>query len=191
MNFEIKTEPLSDRAFAIAIAGEVDLYVAPELKQQLLEVIERGATEVVVDLTDATFIDSTTLGVLIGAVRRLRTTTAGSRSSATTATSPRRSSSAGSTGSFDDLPRRARRSRVSTASSGSPRSMTPPRRDASAAPDTRGLRALLSRVRVPGRRLRRRGAHDGLRRARRHARQGALRDQLRACHTLANAGTRA
>jgi anti-sigma B factor antagonist len=72
MNFEIKTEPLSDHAFAIAIAGEVDLYVAPELKQQLLDVIERGATDVVVDLTDATFIDSTTLGVLIGAVRRLR-----------------------------------------------------------------------------------------------------------------------
>jgi anti-sigma B factor antagonist len=72
MNFEIKTEPLSDRAFAIAIAGEVDLYVAPELKQQLLDVIERGATYVVVDLTNATFIDSTTLGVLIGAVRRLR-----------------------------------------------------------------------------------------------------------------------
>ena len=44
MNFEIKTEPLSDRAFVIAIAGQVDLYVAPELKQQLLEVIERGAT---------------------------------------------------------------------------------------------------------------------------------------------------
>ena len=72
MTFEIKTEPLSDRAFAVAIAGEVDLYVAPELKQQLLDVIERGATSVVVDLTDATFIDSTTLGVLIGAVRRLR-----------------------------------------------------------------------------------------------------------------------
>jgi anti-sigma B factor antagonist len=72
MNFEIKTEPLSDHAFVIAIAGEVDLYVAPELKQQLLEVIERGATRVVVDLTDATFVDSTTLGVLISGVRRLR-----------------------------------------------------------------------------------------------------------------------
>ena len=72
MNFEIKTEPLSDHAFVVAIAGEVDLYVAPELKQQLLDVIGRGATHVIVDLTGATFIDSTTLGVLIGAVRRLR-----------------------------------------------------------------------------------------------------------------------
>jgi anti-sigma B factor antagonist len=72
MNFEINTEPLSDRAFVIAVSGEVDLYVAPELKQQLLDVIGRGATSVIVDLTDATFVDSTTLGVLVGAVRRLR-----------------------------------------------------------------------------------------------------------------------
>ena len=90
MNFEIKTEPLSDHAFVVAIAGEVDLYVAPELKQQLLEVIGRGATQVIVDLTDATFVDSTTLGVLdrrrpapAGERRR------GSRSSAATATSRR------------------------------------------------------------------------------------------------------
>ena len=38
MNFDIKTEPLSDHAFVVSLAGEVDLYVAPELKQQLLEV---------------------------------------------------------------------------------------------------------------------------------------------------------
>jgi anti-sigma B factor antagonist len=72
MNFEINTEPLSDRAFVIAVSGEVDLYVAPELKQQLLEAIGRGATSVIVDLTSTTFVDSTTLGVLVGAVRRLR-----------------------------------------------------------------------------------------------------------------------
>jgi anti-sigma B factor antagonist len=35
-------------------------------------VIEQGASEVVVDLTDTTFIDSTTLGVLVGGVKRLR-----------------------------------------------------------------------------------------------------------------------
>src|SRR5262245_32904709 len=72
MNLEINTEPLSDRVFVVSLAGEVDLYVAPELKQQLLDAIERGATHVIVDLTQTTFIDSTTLGVLIGVVRRLR-----------------------------------------------------------------------------------------------------------------------
>ena len=73
MNFDIKTEPLSDDAFVIALAGEVDLYTAPEFKQRLLDVIGKGAKNVIVDFSDTTFIDSTTLGVLVGGVKRLRT----------------------------------------------------------------------------------------------------------------------
>src|SRR2546427_5081018 len=73
MNFDIKTEQLSDTAYVISVAGEVDLYTAPEFKQQLLEVITQGARQVVVDFTDTTFIDSTTLGVLVGGIKRLRT----------------------------------------------------------------------------------------------------------------------
>jgi anti-sigma B factor antagonist len=73
VNFDIKTEELGENAYVIALAGEVDLYTAPEFKQQLLEVIGKGAKEVVVDFSDTTFIDSTTLGVLVGGVKRLRT----------------------------------------------------------------------------------------------------------------------
>jgi anti-sigma B factor antagonist len=73
MNFDIKTEQLGDDAFVISLAGEVDLYTAPEFKQQLLEVIGQGGKQVVVDFSDTTFIDSTTLGVLVGGVKRLRT----------------------------------------------------------------------------------------------------------------------
>ena len=72
MNFDIKTEELANDAYVIALTGEVDLYTAPEFKQQLLEVIGQGAKEVVVDFSDTTFIDSTTLGVLVGGVKRLR-----------------------------------------------------------------------------------------------------------------------
>jgi anti-sigma B factor antagonist len=72
MNFDIKTEQLGNDTALIALAGEVDLYTAPEFKQQLLEVIGQGAKTVLVDLTDTTFIDSTTLGVLVGGVKRLR-----------------------------------------------------------------------------------------------------------------------
>jgi anti-sigma B factor antagonist len=72
MNFDITTEQLEDDAYVISLGGEVDLYTAPEFKQQLLEVIGQGAHKVVVDLTDTTFIDSTTLGVLVGGVKRLR-----------------------------------------------------------------------------------------------------------------------
>ncbi len=73
MDFEIKTEQLDDNSYVIALAGEVDLYTAPDFKQQLLNVIEKGAKDVVVDFSDTTFIDSTTLGVLVGGVKRLRT----------------------------------------------------------------------------------------------------------------------
>jgi len=73
MNFDIKTEQLSDDAYLIALSGEVDLYTAPEFKQQLLDVIAQGAQEVIVDFSNTTFIDSTTLGVLVGGVKRLRT----------------------------------------------------------------------------------------------------------------------
>src|SRR5213594_2844605 len=73
MNFDIKTEQVSDEAYVISLAGEVDLYTAPEFKQQLLEVIGQGGKNVIVDFTSTTFIDSTTLGVLVGGVKRLRT----------------------------------------------------------------------------------------------------------------------
>src|SRR5438876_11812726 len=72
MNFDIKTEQV-DGAYVISLAGEVDLYTAPEFKQQLLDVIAEGGREVIVDFSDTTFIDSTTLGVLVGGVKRLRT----------------------------------------------------------------------------------------------------------------------
>ena len=72
MNFDVKTEKLSDGQYVISLSGEVDLYTAPEFKQQLLEVIEQGGRDVIVDLSDTTFIDSTTLGVLVGGVKRLR-----------------------------------------------------------------------------------------------------------------------
>jgi anti-sigma B factor antagonist len=75
MNFDIKTEQVdsAEGAYVIALAGEVDLYTAPEFKQQLLDVIGKGGKDVIVDFSDTTFIDSTTLGVLVGGVKRLRT----------------------------------------------------------------------------------------------------------------------
>ena len=73
MNFDIATEQIGDGSYVIALSGEVDLYTAPEFKQHLLDVIGNGAKDVIVDFSNTTFIDSTTLGVLVGGVKRLRT----------------------------------------------------------------------------------------------------------------------
>ena len=72
MDFDIASERPSEGVFIITLSGEVDLYTAPEFKQQLIDAVAEGAKHVVVDLSKTTFIDSTTLGVLVGGVRRLR-----------------------------------------------------------------------------------------------------------------------
>ncbi len=65
-------EPIDAARHIVAVRGEIDLFTAPELKQVLAESIEGGRTRIVVDLSETTFLDSTALGVLIGAVKRLR-----------------------------------------------------------------------------------------------------------------------
>src|ERR1700676_5137340 len=72
MEFRLTTADLGNGVFSVTVVGEVDLSTAPELKEALAEVLGSGARGVLVDLSHATFIDSTTLGVLMGAVKRLR-----------------------------------------------------------------------------------------------------------------------
>ncbi|MEO6866971.1 MAG: STAS domain-containing protein [Gaiellales bacterium] len=72
MNFAVKSELIEEGIAVIDLKGEVDLYTAPEFKQHLLGQIESGILRIIVDFTDTTFIDSTTLGVLVGGVKRLR-----------------------------------------------------------------------------------------------------------------------
>ncbi len=74
MNFHIEDQEIDAETHVIELGGEVDLYTAPEFKERLLQLIEGGKSRVVVDLSKATFIDSTTLGVLVGGVKRLRPT---------------------------------------------------------------------------------------------------------------------
>ena len=70
VEFAVAAQSLGPRRGLVNVRGEVDIYTAPRLKEQLVKLIDDGATEVVVDLSDVTFIDSTALGVLIGGVRR-------------------------------------------------------------------------------------------------------------------------
>ncbi|MGI8945334.1 MAG: STAS domain-containing protein [Thermoleophilaceae bacterium] len=72
MNFHIKDEQVDERTHIIELGGEIDLYTAPEFKERMVQLIDEGKREIVVDLSQATFIDSTTLGVLVGGVKRLR-----------------------------------------------------------------------------------------------------------------------
>jgi anti-sigma B factor antagonist len=58
------------RVQLFALGGSLDIATSPTLRAALLEAAERDAHEIVVDLTNLEFLDSTGLGALIGAHKR-------------------------------------------------------------------------------------------------------------------------
>ena len=72
IEFEITDRKVDDDTHVVAVSGEIDLFTAPEFKQRMSDLIDAGRSRVVVDLSETTFIDSSSLGVLIGAHRRLK-----------------------------------------------------------------------------------------------------------------------
>ncbi len=65
------TQPDQETA-VVVLEGEVDIYSAPQFKEALISGIDAGAVNVVVDLSQVTFIDSTALGVLVSGAKRVR-----------------------------------------------------------------------------------------------------------------------
>lgn len=70
-DLRLAVETAPDHA-VLTVAGEVDVYSAPSLRQQLVQLIEGGVTRIVVNLEPVGFLDSTGLGVLVAALNRCR-----------------------------------------------------------------------------------------------------------------------
>jgi anti-sigma B factor antagonist len=72
-HFGVTIEKLGVALFVVAPAGELDAFTSPGLRSEVHQLIEVGGAErLVVDLSAVTFLDSSALGVLVGARRRLR-----------------------------------------------------------------------------------------------------------------------
>lgn len=56
----------------VEVRGEVDVYTASMLRERLVEIADSGVRNVVVDFQRVDFLDSSGLGVLVGALKRLR-----------------------------------------------------------------------------------------------------------------------
>jgi anti-sigma B factor antagonist len=68
-SFEVSSHELGKRRRSVEVTGVIDLFTASDLKGSLLEAIERDC-ELLVDLTGATYLDSSGLGVLLSAAKR-------------------------------------------------------------------------------------------------------------------------
>ena len=52
--------------------GEIDVYTAPRLRELLIELVNIGHYQLVVNMEKVEFLDSTGLGVLVGGLKRVR-----------------------------------------------------------------------------------------------------------------------
>ena len=72
MDLGLEVDESRQPYIVLAVAGEVDVYTAPRLREKLVELVSQGKHQIVVDLEGVDFLDSTGLGVLVGGLKRLR-----------------------------------------------------------------------------------------------------------------------
>jgi anti-sigma B factor antagonist len=69
---DVTATDLGGENVAVLVAGgEIDYEASPQLKEHIVSQIKSGRRRLVLDLSSATFIDSTAIGVLVGAVTKL------------------------------------------------------------------------------------------------------------------------
>jgi anti-sigma B factor antagonist len=56
----------------VNVEGEIDVYTAPRLRELLIELVNNGKHQIVVNMEKVEFLDSTGLGVLVGGLKRVR-----------------------------------------------------------------------------------------------------------------------
>ena len=69
--FEVQREELEDGIRAFTVRGELDMNTAPELENSLGEVASGESNQVVLDLTECDFIDSTGIALIVRSWQRL------------------------------------------------------------------------------------------------------------------------
>jgi anti-sigma B factor antagonist len=71
-DFRLEVVGPSGDCAVLQVAGEVDVYTAPVLRERVQDLMAKGVVHLVVDLGGVLFLDSSGLGVLVGSLKRLR-----------------------------------------------------------------------------------------------------------------------
>ena len=69
MDLSLSTRTLGERT-VLDVAGEVDVYSAPTLRDRIADLLEASQPSLIVNLSDVTFLDSTGIGTLVAGLNR-------------------------------------------------------------------------------------------------------------------------
>jgi anti-sigma B factor antagonist len=72
MDLELETGE-RDGVSVLTLRGEIDVYTAPRMRQAIVDLVDAGSLNIVVDMGSVDFLDSTGLGVLVEGLKRVRT----------------------------------------------------------------------------------------------------------------------
>ncbi len=72
MDFGLTVRPVSDARAVVGVRGRLTAVTAPAMKNRIRELIDEGRTEIVCDLTEVSFIDSSGLAVLVSGLKATR-----------------------------------------------------------------------------------------------------------------------
>jgi anti-sigma B factor antagonist len=72
MNLEIKIDRLEENKYNVQLIGEVDAYTVPKLREEIIPLTEQENVAVTVELSGINYMDSTGLGVFIGALKSVK-----------------------------------------------------------------------------------------------------------------------
>mgnify|MGYP001160922169 FL=1 len=66
------TQKHVDGWIVLELSGEIDMATGPQLRQTIVQRVQEGESNLILDLSGVDFVDSTGLGVLIGGLKRTR-----------------------------------------------------------------------------------------------------------------------
>jgi anti-sigma B factor antagonist len=72
VDLSLETREVAGRT-VVSVAGEIDVYTAPRLRDRITELVSEGRYDLVIDMEKVDFLDSTGLGVLVGGLKKVRT----------------------------------------------------------------------------------------------------------------------
>ena len=71
IDIKVASRPVGDWT-VVDVEGEIDVFTAPTLRGTLIGLIQEGKHRIIVNLADVGFMDSTGLGILVGALKRMK-----------------------------------------------------------------------------------------------------------------------